>query len=441
MPVTYSPFLIAHEVFIDMKRHKNFNLLLMLVLLVAVGQMAQTIYIPAIADMAVSLNVREGAVQSVMAAYLLTYGISQLFYGPLSDRVGRRPVILVGMSIFMLATLVAITTHSLPVLIAASAMQGMGTGVGGVMARTLPRDLYEGAQLRHANSLLNMGILVSPLIAPLLGGILDTLWNWRACYAFLLILCAGVTISMAKWMPETRPQGAPRTKLLASYKTLFGTGAFNCYLLMLVGGLAGIAVFEACSGVLMGAVLGLSSMAVSILFILPIPAAFFGAWFAGRPNKRFSTLMWQSVICCLLAGIMMWLPGLFGIMTVWTLLVPAALFFFGAGMLFPLATSGAMEPFPFLAGTAGWRLAEYRLRRAGLAVGDDAANRAKQPRPADDVNGPVDSAVLAAAGLALYQPPAAGLSAAGAPRIAAYALSGLPPGGCFCLMSGCATIR
>ena len=65
----------------------------MLVLLVAVGQMAQTIYIPAIADMAKELNVREGAVQSVMAAYLLTYGVSQLFYGPLSDRVGRRPVI------------------------------------------------------------------------------------------------------------------------------------------------------------------------------------------------------------------------------------------------------------------------------------------------------------------------------------------------------------
>ncbi len=59
----------------------------------------------------------------------------------------------------------------------------------------------------------------------------------------------------------------------------------------------------------MGAVLGLSSMAVSILFILPIPAAFFGAWFAGRPNKRFPTLMWQSVICCLLAGLMMWIPG------------------------------------------------------------------------------------------------------------------------------------
>ncbi|KNC95197.1 multidrug efflux MFS transporter EmrD [Trabulsiella odontotermitis] len=336
-----------------MKRHKNFNLLLMLVLLVAVGQMAQTIYIPAIADMALELQVREGAVQSVMAAYLLTYGVSQLFYGPLSDRVGRRPVILVGMTIFMLATVVAITTHSLTVLIAASALQGMGTGVGGVMARTLPRDLYEGTQLRHANSLLNMGILVSPLLAPLIGGLLDTAWGWRACYGFLLALCVIVTFSMARWMPETRPKAAPKTRLLTSYKTLFGSTAFNCYLLMLIGGLAGIAVFEASSGVLLGGVLGLSSMAVSILFILPIPAAFFGAWFAGRQNKRFSSLMWQSVISCLLAGLMMWIPGLLGVMTVWTLLIPAALFFFGAGMLFPLATSGAMEPFPFLAGTAG----------------------------------------------------------------------------------------
>ncbi len=73
---------------------------------------------------------------------------------------------------------------------------------------------------------------------------------------------------------ETRPVDAPRTRLLTSYKTLFGNSGFNCYLLMLIGGLAGIAAFEACSGVLMGAVLGLSSMTVSILFILPIPAAF-----------------------------------------------------------------------------------------------------------------------------------------------------------------------
>ncbi|GHK45714.1 hypothetical protein ECZU08_13100 [Escherichia coli] len=276
----------------------------------------------------------------------------------------------------------------------------MGTGVGGVMARTLPRDLYERTQLRHANSLLNMGILVSPLLAPLIGGLLDTMWNWRACYLFLLVLCAGVTFSMARWMPETRPVDAPRTRLLTSYKTLFGNSGFNCYLLMLIGGLAGIAAFEACSGVLMGAVLGLSSMTVSILFILPIPAAFFGAWFAGRPNKRFSTLMWQSVICCLLAGLLMWIPDWFGVMNVWTLLIPAALFFFGAGMLFPLATSGAMEPFPFGGHRwrAGRRSAKHWFRRAGVALCDVAANRSGQPGIVDDLNGIVDRAVLATAG-------------------------------------------
>ncbi|MBW7984279.1 multidrug efflux MFS transporter EmrD [Enterobacillus tribolii] len=336
-----------------MRRLENFHLLIMLILLVAVGQMAQTIYVPSIADMAKDLNVRTGAVQRVMAAYLLTYGASQLFYGPLSDRVGRRPVILLGMVIFMAGATLALLAPNLHTLVAANALQGLGTGVAGVMARTMPRDLYSGTSLRYANSLLNMGILVSPLLAPLIGGVLDAAINWRACYAFLLLLCAGVAFSMYRWLPETRPVQTERRKMLTSYRTLLGNGAFSCYLVMLIGGLAGVAVFEACAGVLLGGVLGLSGVVVSVLFILPVPAAFFGAWYAGRQGKSFSTLMWHAVTCCLLAGALMWIPSWFDIMNIWTLIVPAALFFFGAGMLFPLATTGAMEPFPFLAGAAG----------------------------------------------------------------------------------------
>lgn len=336
-----------------MRKLANIHLLMMLILLIAVGQMTQTIYIPAIPQMGNELGVAAGAVQRVMATYLLTYGISQLFYGPLSDRIGRRPVILAGMVIFMLATIGALFTTNLHILVLASALQGVGTGVAGVMARTMPRDLYEGHDLRYSNSLLNMGILVSPLLAPIIGGLLNSVWGWRACYGFLLLLCAVVAYSMLRWLPETRPTNVEPPRLIRSYRMLFGSIAFNCYLLMLVGSLAGVAVFEACSGVLMGGVLGLNGVVVSILFILPIPAAFFGSWYAGRQNVRFTSLMWQAVLSCLVAGILMWIPGLLGIITIWTLLVPAALFFFGAGMLFSLATSGAMEPFPFLAGTAG----------------------------------------------------------------------------------------
>ncbi|ANS45378.1 multidrug efflux MFS transporter EmrD [Serratia inhibens] len=351
-----------------MRKIDNFHLLVMLTLLVAVGQMAQTIYVPVIADIARDLSVRTGAVQRVMAAYLMTYGFSQLIYGPLSDRIGRRPVILAGMMIFLVGALGALLSSSLMMLVAASAIQGMGTGVAGVMARTMPRDLYAGTSLRYANSLLNMGILVSPLLAPIIGGALAMIFGWRACYAFLLALCAGVAFAMFRWLPETRPQQTEKRRMLASFGKLLADGTFSCYLVMLIGALAGIAVFEASCGVLMGGVLGLSGLTVSILFILPIPAAFFGAWYAGRDGKTFPSLMWHSVISCLLAGLMMWIPGWFGVMNIWTLIVPAALFFFGAGMLFPLATTGAMEPFPYLAGAAGALVGGMQNMGSGLAT-------------------------------------------------------------------------
>ncbi|MGK3127340.1 multidrug efflux MFS transporter EmrD [Candidatus Pantoea formicae] len=332
---------------------QNRFLLFMLIVLVAVGQMAQTIYVPAMANMAEALNVRSGTMQQVMAAYLMTYGGSQLIYGPLSDSFGRRPVILVGMTIFAVGALIAMFAPSLSILVLGSAVQGLGTGVAGVMARTMPRDLYSGIALRQANSLLNMGILVSPLLAPVIGALLTHLFGWHACFAFLLLLCVAVTVSMARWLPETRPVDTPATPFLRRYATLLSDGNFVRYLLLLIGALAGIAVFEASCGVLMGGVLGLDGLTVSILFILPIPAAFFGAWFAGREQKSWHTLMWYGVNSCLLAGLLMWIPAWFGVMNIWTLLVPAALFFFGAGMLFPLATSGAMEPYAWLAGSAG----------------------------------------------------------------------------------------
>ncbi len=78
--------------------------------------------------------------------------------------------------------------------------------------------------------------------------------------------------------------------------------------------------------------------------------------------------MWHSVISCLLAGLMMWIPGWFGVMNIWTLVIPAALFFFGAGMLFPLATTGAMEPFPYLAGAAGALVGGLQNVGSGLAT-------------------------------------------------------------------------
>ena len=351
-----------------MKKIENGHLLVLLIALLAVGQMAQTIYVPAMSMMATALHVDEGAVQRIMAAYLMTYGASQLIYGPVSDSIGRRPVILFGMVVFMLGSLVALLASSLNGVVAGAAIQGLGTGVSGVMARTLPRDLYNGKSLRHANSLLNMGILISPLVAPLLGAGLSHVFGWQSCFAFLLLLCLCVTGAILRWLPETRPQDIQPQPLFSRYRPLLTDGNFVRYLVILIGALAGIAVFEASCGVLMGGVLGMSSFAVSLLFILPLPAAFFGAWFAGKTEKSFATVMWYAVNSCLLAGILMWIPGWLGVMNLWTLIVPASLFFFGAGMLFPMATTGAMEPWPWMAGTAGALVGGLQNLGSGLVA-------------------------------------------------------------------------
>lgn len=335
-----------------MMNPRALSVLMLLITLVAVGQMAQTIYVPGIPLIARDLMVREGAIQRLMAAYLLCYGGSQLVYGPLSDRVGRRPVILSGMAIFCLGTMLAMLSQSLSMMTIACGIQGIGTGVGGVMARTLPRDICDGRSLRRANGLLNMGILISPLLAPLIGGVLADWLGWRACFAFLLLLSCSVSLLVWGRLPETRPLRPVGSGRSLGFKRLLSEKVFNHYLLMLVGGLSGIVAFEASSSVLLGS-MGLTGREVSLLFILPLPGTFLGAWYAGRAIKPFGALMWRAVMSCLLAGVLMWLPAWFGIMTLWTLLLPAGLFFFGAGMLFPLATTGAMEPYPYLAGTAG----------------------------------------------------------------------------------------
>ncbi|BAC24422.1 emrD [Wigglesworthia glossinidia endosymbiont of Glossina brevipalpis] len=335
-----------------MNKIKNIHILILLIFLISIGQMSQTIYVPSIFNIAKELKVNMEEVQKLMSGYLLCYGISQLIYGPISDKVGRKPVILVGMMIFILSTFLILFANSLELMIILFSIQGLGTGVGGVMARTLPRDIFLNYEnLKKANGFLNMGILVSPLIAPLIGGIISNLFEWRMCFVFLLIIGILISTTIFIFLPETCTKKQIKNSIFG-YKILIYKKKFNYYLLILTSGLSGIVVFESNSGVLLSE-MGFSNIEVSILFILPIPSIFFGSWYIGFSKKSFNYLMWKSVILCLLSGFFMWLPGWFKIMKIWTILIPASLFFFSAGMLFPLATTGAMIPCKGSAGTAG----------------------------------------------------------------------------------------
>lgn len=333
------------------KKLHNSYVLILLIFLISVGQMSQTIYVPSIAKIAYDLGEIQEKIQGLMAGYLLCYGTSQLIYGPLSDRIGRKPVILIGMFIFIFATILILFTSSLWYMILLCGVQGLGTGVGGVMARTLPRDVFLNHEdLKKANGFLNMGILISPLLAPVLGGIISDVFGWRMCFLFLLLLGIIISILILYILPETKPKNVINENV--GFKFLLSKKEFNYYLVILTSSLSGIVAFESNSGIFLSN-MGFNTIEISMLFILPIPSIFLGSFYIGYSKQPFKTLMWQAVICCFLSGILMWIPGWLGIIKIWTILIPASLFFFGAGMLFPLATTGAMTPYKYMAGTAG----------------------------------------------------------------------------------------
>lgn len=344
------------------------QLLFMLVFMVACGQMAQTIFVPALPLIAQGLAVNASQLQAVMACYLLAYGLCQFIYGPLSDRVGRKIPLLIGIGIFILGAFMAAEATSFSQLIFASLLQGLGTASAGALCRSIPRDHYFGDNLVRFNGYVSMAVVFLPLVAPFLGSFASAYWGWQAVYWVLfgfgslvwLLLCFGFKESLPKNKREQQP-------ILASYRHVLRHRSFRAYLLSLIATFSGIAAFEAIAGVLYGQYLQLSPFMVSCYFVAPIPGYLLGALIAGRQKQAQRTVL-QGVALLGAGALFMLIPGIFQLVVGWSLLIGSMLFFSGAGMLFPTLTSAALEPFPRQAGIAGALLGGLQNFGAGLAA-------------------------------------------------------------------------
>ncbi|WP_394142404.1 multidrug efflux MFS transporter EmrD [Vibrio chagasii] len=347
------------------------KLTFLIAILTAVGQMTQTMYVPSIGHMAGEFLVSASSLQAVMACYLIPYGLSQFVYGPLSDRLGRKPIIVAGLVIYIIGTLVALFAHEYEWFLAGSFIQGLGIGCGGAMSRTLTRDCFEGAELHRANSLISMCVIFSPLMAPVLGGYLTEAFGWRSSYLFLALFGIAVVITMMTSMMETLPKERRKNEsVVNSYKFVLSDKRFQGFLLVLVATFAGVAVFEAAAGVLLGGVLGLPATTVSLLFVLPIPGYLVGAGLSSYIAQRRSERRALNVglVSILVGSAVVLIPGLFGQTTALTLIGGATIYFLGAGILFPAATTGALSPFPYHAGTGGAILGGMQNLGAGIAT-------------------------------------------------------------------------
>lgn len=354
-----------------MTKESSFKKTLLLVIsLAAVGQITNTIYVPAMAMMAHSLHIIPRLIQSVMAVYLIAYGGSQFIYGPLSDRFGRRPLIFIGLVVFLTGSAIATFASTFHCLLWGSFIQGVGIGVGGVMARTVMRDLYEGKQLHRATSYVSVALVFAPIVAPGLGGLLAGFLGWRANFVFLGLFGSVVLVTQFLFLPETNHFIGAKKKFMAGYFSVLADPKFVGYMICLLVSFAGISVFEASSGLIFTHVLGYSPQMTSVLFVLPLPGYVLGSYLSGKLAYRFQLkqIILLGVVLLAIGSLSMMLTPLFGLVDATAILISASFYMMGAGILFPAATTGAIEPFPALAGTAAAVLGGMQNLGAGFAT-------------------------------------------------------------------------
>jgi len=315
------------------------------------------IIVPSTNSIAVAFDAGFASVQFVVSAYLLGLALAQPVSGIICDRLGRRPVMLGGFALFTGASLLCAIAPTLSTMIFARFLQAVGVSVGTVTARAILRDTRGGDQMAEAMSYVAAIMGVAPVVAPIVGGFLDSLFGFRSIFVVSAAMGAIVLIAMHVRLGETLSRDhvpAGWSELLANYRVLLGSrqflgytmifgfiqGAFFCFLA--VGAPYFLAAFEMDAktfGILWG-----------LLAVTYILGATLGAGLTPRIGSR--GVMRMSIAFVLVAGLSLTTVAVTGWETPWSVLTPLGLLMIFAGSGTPVAMTGAVQPHPQMAGTA-----------------------------------------------------------------------------------------
>lgn len=203
----------------------------LLVLITVSGTLAMHMFVPALPDAALSLGASAGAMQQTISVYIIGLACGQLVYGPMSDSLGRRPMLLIGLGLYTVAGCLALCSHSLTTLIVARLFQALGGCAGLALGRAIARDISESNDAVRTLALLNLMMMIGPGFAPLIGSGLVALGGWRAVFMLLTLLGAVTFVLTWRLIPETgEPTGKISVKILArDYGVLLRTPSFLGY--------------------------------------------------------------------------------------------------------------------------------------------------------------------------------------------------------------------
>ncbi len=217
-----------------MLRPGTFALTALLAGLSAVGPLTTDMYLPSLPEIARVLNTSTAQVQLTISAYLFGFAVGQIIYGPVSDRYGRKPVLMGAVALYCAASLACALSTSIEMLIVSRALQALGGSGGIVLARAIVRDIYSGARAGRELSLIGSVMALAPVLAPVIGGALQATLGWRS--VFFVLVAAGLAGATVVWLllPETLAKRAPEplsaSSMLNSYRVVARNPAYLAYL-------------------------------------------------------------------------------------------------------------------------------------------------------------------------------------------------------------------
>lgn len=326
--------------------------------LAMLGPFATDTYLPSFPSIAAHYGVGDVAVQQTLSIYLFGYAVMNLFYGPLSDALGRRPVILASLLLFTLASIGAALSPSLNWLLVFRLLQGISAGAGMVVGQAIVRDLLNGAPAQRMMSHIMMVFGVAPAIAPIIGGHLNVYLGWQANFSLLCViglLLIGLTLL---WLPESLPRSERHTlhptRLLHSYRHAL---TFRPYMLgVLSAGFAfsGFALYISSAAHFVMDVLHLPETAFGWLFVPMIGGMVVGSGLGGRLAHRLPahTLLALGMGLMTLAALAnLGYCALYPATVPWAVL-PIFVYTFGVALVMPVLSVAAQGLLPTMRGLA-----------------------------------------------------------------------------------------
>jgi DHA1 family bicyclomycin/chloramphenicol resistance-like MFS transporter len=344
--------------FICMLRPGTFALTALLAALSAIGPLTTDMYLPSLPDIARHLDASTAQVQFTISAYLIGFAVGQIFYGPMSDRHGRKPVLLAAIALFCVASLACALATSIEMLIVARALQALGGSGGIVLTRAIVRDLYSGARAGRELSLIGTVMALAPVLAPVAGGVLQTGFGWRA--VFLTLVVAGLTGVGMVWLmlPETLNTRATEpvsmASMLRSYRVVARHPAYLAYLGITSASYAGLFAWISGASFALQDLYGLTPFSFGVAFALGSIGYMTGSALAARLVIRLGLdgVLGLGGFACAAGGLGMVAAVALGLTSALSLVLPIAVYLAGLGMVLPQGIAGAMSPFPERAGAA-----------------------------------------------------------------------------------------